>query len=112
MKKVWLVPAILFMASALYAASVWKSSTTASADTTKRLCTGNKAILHGVCVNDGPSGLVTVYDSSATATSPIAVIRSSSAVTAGCLFYDVQTSSGLTYTTSAAGNVTFLYGCY
>lgn len=105
--------------------NVWLSSNTATADTTKNLCTavnylvgtttitvGGHGVFHGVCVNDaGSTGTISVFNSSGTSTSPIAVIRATSTVSA-CKYYDVQISSGLTYTTSAPNDTTFLYQCY
>lgn len=106
---------------------VWRASHTATADTTQILCrgtqylvagstitNGNLGILHGVCVNDAGavSGAITIYDSSSTATNAFAVLRATAAVNQGCMFYDVQVSSGLVYTTGAANDVTFLYTCF
>lgn len=106
---------------------VWISSHTATADTTKILCqsntfvvagstftNGGKGILHSVCVNDASagSGTVTIYNSSSTAVNPVAIIRSTSAVSSGCNMYDVYMSSGLVYTNSATNDVTITYECY
>jgi len=104
---------------------VWLSSHTATADTTQILCPsrtfvlgtstiteGGHAILHGVCVNDANSGTISIYNSSSTAVNAVAVIRSTTAATSGCQFFDVQMSSGLVYTTSQPNDVTFLYGCF
>lgn len=118
MKRFLAVASLLMLSGSLYAiGSVWSSSHTATADSAKSLCGVNnkrRAQLHTVCVNDGPSGTISLFDSVATtlSTSTIAVIRSTSAVNMGCLTYDINTSSGLTYTTSAANDVTFSYSCY
>lgn len=117
----------LFCATVSYAfAPVWKASHTVTADTTQNLCAGktyilntstvsygNTGIVHGVCVNDAGagSGTFTLYDSSASANNAFAVIRATSAINMGCLYYDVQTSSGITYTNSATNDVTILYMC-
>jgi hypothetical protein len=116
MKRFLILIASLMTASFAMAGygNVWKSSTTATADTTKALCNPRTqgAILHGVCISKADAGTFTIYDSSATANFPIAVIQSTSAAQSGCLFYDVKVSSGLTYTNSVAGtNATILYGC-
>lgn len=95
--------------------SVWSSSHTATADSLKSLCGSNnkrRGVLHSVCVNDGPGGTVTLFDSVLSNTTTFAVIRTTSAVTAGCLLFDVVTSSGITYTTSAPNDITFSYSCY
>ena len=102
---------------------VWLSSNTATADTTKNLCpgqtyvvqgstytSGNHAVFHGACINTPVAGTLTIYNSSATATAPIAAISTSTGMP--CSLYDVQVSSGLTYTNSATANVTILYQCY
>lgn len=118
MKRFFAVASLLLVSGSLYAVgAVWSSSHTATADSGKSLCGVNnkrRALLHAVCVNDGPSGTITLFDSVATtlSTSTIAVIRSTSAVSAGCSTFDIATSSGLTYTTSAANDVTFSYSCY
>jgi uncharacterized protein YfiM (DUF2279 family) len=117
MKKLMILTISLFMASALMAANtgIWRSSHTATADTTKNLCgqTSGRAMLHGVCVNDvpGASGTVTLYDSRAAASGAIAVIRSTAAYTSGCQFFDVAVSSGLSYTNSTTNDITILYNC-
>lgn len=103
----------LFLGGHSYAIdlSVWISSNTATADTTKSLCTTYTArgILRGACVNTGVAGTLTLYNSNATATNPVAAIDTS---TKGCQFYDVAAMSGVTYTNSATANVTILYQCY
>ena len=102
--------------------SVWKSSNTATADTTQVLSTptnylvgtstireGGHGVYHGICINTGTAGTFTIYNSSASAANPIAATSTASV---GCLTYDVGISSGLTYTNSATANVTVLYMCY
>lgn len=126
MKKLIIALASFFMLSTVSFAlqtDVWISSNTATADTTKNICagipyvvngstftSGSRGVFHGVCINNPTAGTLTVYNSSATATSPIAAINTSSA--AVCSFFDVATSSGLTYTNSATANITLLYQCY
>jgi hypothetical protein len=119
MKKIL---AILLLTGGLAQAAqpVWLSSNTATADTTQNLCKGlsnasgffsnNHGIFHGACINTGVAGTLTIYNSSATATSPIAAINTGTAQP--CSLYDVSISSGLTYTNSATANVTILYQCY
>ena len=130
MKKILaIIASFLMFSSQCFAldTDVWLSSNTATADTTKNLCpgipysvasssyttntytSGNHGIVHGVCINTGAAGTLTVYNSSATATSPIAAMNTAAA--APCSFFDVAVSSGLTYTNSATANVTILYQC-
>ncbi len=127
MKKL-LLASILFLSSYAMAinTAVWRSSHTTTADTTQKLCSGstyllgtstltygNLGVLHGVCVNDAPAvGTIAVYDSSSTAVNAFAVMRSTTVANGPCSFFDVQVSSGLVYTTSAANDVTFLYQCF
>lgn len=88
----------------------WISSNTATADTTQNLCKkSTRAAFHGVRINNGATGTLTIYNSSGTATNPIAVVQTSSTWAGD---YDVITSSGLTYSNSATANVTILYQCY
>ena len=101
----------------------WTSSNTATADTLKNLCPGgyevvngstvtfgNRGVIHGVCINTAVAGTLTLYNSSATATSAIAAINTNSAIP--CYYYDVAVTSGVTYTNSATANTTILYQCY
>ena len=95
----------------------WVSSNTATAETAQALCrqsgTTRRGVLHGVCVNRMlAGGSITVYNSSSTAVNPVAVILSTQAATTGCSYYDIYMSTGITYTTSAANDVTFMYECY
>ena len=105
------------------APDVWLSSNTATADTTQNLCkgttytngsstytSGDHGVLHGVCINTGVAGTFTVYNSSASANSPIAAINTGTSQP--CSIYDVSVSSGLTYTNSATANITILYQCF
>jgi len=103
---------------------IWLSSNTATADTTQNLCKGQNflvgtstvtegghGILHGVCINSGaPNGTFTVYNSSGTASNPIAAVQTSTMTS--CNFYDVLVSTGLTYSNSSTANVSILYQCY
>ena len=97
-----------------FAYEAWLSSTTATADTTKNVCMSKRGVFHGVCVSS-PTALAstyTVYNSSASAINPIAVID---ATGRGCYYYDVVASTvnkGLTYSNSSTANVTLLYNCY
>ena len=126
MKKVLAVVALLSVSTLLFAAggNIWRSSNTAVADTTLNLCkgitqlvgtstitTGNHGIFHGACVNRGLSGgTLAIYNSSASATSPIATISVSTPMP--CSVYDVGISSGLTYTNSGTADITILYQCW
>ena len=99
--------------------TLWKSSFTATNDTALKIpCNtvepkaGCK--FHGVIVSSaGVASTLTIYDSSATAINPIAVINTSvgTVVPTGQLFYDLYVSSGLSYTTVGAtpAKVTILY---
>lgn len=99
--------------------SVYWSSHTATADTTRSLCPStipglfgstNHAVLNSVCVNtSATTSSVSVYNSNGTAIQPVAIIDSSSK---GCETFNVLLSSGITYTTSSTADVTFVYMCY
>lgn len=111
MKKLAIAALSLFIPIASFAVpSVWLSSNTVTADTTKNLCGQAKALFHGVCVTQDNLGTISIFDSRGSAVNPIGVIVSSSAV-GNCLFYDVKTSSGLTYSKTTTTNATFLYQC-
>jgi hypothetical protein len=126
MKKWILITGLLMgWSCTLYAATgqVWISSTTATANTTQRLCPQlfstniGHGIFHGVCVNEpisGLSGTLTVFNSSATTDNSISTITTNGSTTGslpGCVFYDVAFSSGLSYTTVSTAAVTMLYSC-
>ena len=96
--------------------TVYFSSHTATADTTKALCNQTftsswpRGLLHTVCVNTGAStSSFTIYNSSASAVNPIAIVDST---TKGCQTYDIQLSSGISYTNSSTADVTISYLCY
>lgn len=123
MKKLILVLGLIAVTGVCWAAnpSVWRSSFTNTADTTKNVCgndagivTNRRGFFHGVCVSSSAAtnGTVTVFNSSASAINPIAVVNT---VTGGCSYFDVVASTfakGLTYSTTGSGNVTLLYDCF
>jgi hypothetical protein len=90
---------------------VYKSSFTQTDESLALVAptTGTPLSLHGIIVSSASAagGLLTVYDSSRTATSPIARIG---LTTVGAYYFDVKISSGLTYTTATnTQGVTILY---
>lgn len=90
---------------------VYKSSFTQTDESLRimRPATGTPLSLHGIIVSSASAvgGLITVYDSSGTATNTIARV---SLVNLGAYYFDVKISSGLTYTTSTNSmGVTILY---
>lgn len=101
--------------------SIWYSSTTATADTTRVLCpkqpnvtARGHGIYHGVCVSvptNGLSGMVGVYNSSASAVNIISSTTTGGYAFPTCSYYDVAFSSGLTYTNTSTATVTLMYGC-
>lgn len=109
MKTLILTLGLSFFTSVLWADKVWKSSNTATADTTKSLCGTGRGIIHGARVNTGAAGTLTIYNSRASATLPVAAINTAALAS---LDFDVLLSSGVTYTNSATANVTLLYDCY
>lgn len=115
MKKfIFLTMGLMFISGVSHATSpfVWRSSTTATADTTKSLCAEGHPYLHGVRVTKADSGTVTIYNSRNAASSALAVIQSTAALVSGGVDFDVLMSSGITYTNSTAGtNLTILYQC-
>lgn len=119
MKRLLFIIASVFLLSQLalaFQTSLWLSSNTSTADTTQNLCKNYnsggsvRGVFHGVCLNTATAGTLTIYNSSGTANNPIAAMDTNRAVP--CNYYDVEVSSGLTYTNSATANVTILYQCY
>jgi len=108
---------LTLLAVPVMAYDVWQSSTTATADTTKNLCTDRRGILHEVVVSSaGATGAsASVFASSATTGSPVAVVD---ATRVGVYPYDLVTistqanHSGLTYSTVGTAQVQIIYQCY
>lgn len=117
MKRIFLVVAMMFSSSLLWAtAEVWKSSHTQTAETAANLCGSAKGYLHSVIVGRADAGAgigptIQIFDSRGVSTSSMTVIISTAANVAGVLDYDVKTSSGLTYTTTGSQSVSFQYLC-
>lgn len=121
MKRISVFLILLLSSSVLWATDTWVSSFTATVDTTKNVCgadrgivTNKRGFFHGVCVSSASvgGGVYTVYNASASAINPLAVIDTT---TKGCYYYDVVASTaskGLTYSNSSTANVTLLYNCY
>jgi len=125
MKRLLLVAVAIFCLFELsYAINreIWLSSNTQTADTFQQLCTqstwnSRRALVHGVCINNGvPGTTYSIWGSSpgvtaaALVTSTVAVINAST--TTACQYYDVIISSGLFYSNSGTANVSLLYQCY
>lgn len=113
MKRFLISAAFFLITSTGFAYEAWLSSTTVTADTTKNLCVNKRGVLHGVIISSSvaASSLI-VYNSSAAAINPIAVIDSSAK---GSYLYDVIASTvnkGLTYSTIGTAASTILYNCY
>lgn len=114
MKRLLIVALSLCMSSfAIASSDVWKSSHTITNETGANLCGQAKGLIHSVVVGTANSGTVTLFDSRANtaATAIMSVMISTAANTAGGYFFDVKTSSGLTYTTNGSQDVTFMYLC-
>lgn len=114
MKRILILLSLMLSVSMAYAVDIWKSTNTATADTTKSLCnnytnpTRGRGMVHNVCVNTGAAGSFSVFNASAAAVNPVAVIDTTAK---GCTEYDVFLTSGVTYTNSATANVTMTYSC-
>jgi len=123
MKKLLISAILLFISTFGYAVSaVWISSYTATADTTQNLCINKNGLLHGIVVSSASAtngGLVSIYASSATVDSTMAVVDTTGR---GSYFYDtvaIATNTagsydytGLTYSKVGTASVTILYYCY
>lgn len=121
-KKLVLTAALLCVGvpSTVFAWDVWRSSYTATIDTTRNLCGGDagivtnrRGIFHGVCVSSAAvNGTFSIYNSSGTTINPIAILDLN---TNGCFYYDVVASTvnkGLTYSNTGLSKLTILYDCY
>lgn len=114
MNRLLVLLSALFLTSVGYAYDVWIATNTATADTTKALCLSNslhgrrRAVVHSVSVNTGAAGTFTIYNSSAAASNPVAAIDTTAK---SYHEFNVQLSTGITYTNSATANVTMMYIC-
>lgn len=89
---------------------IYISSKTATVDSAKTLCSGNKrGFLHMVCMNKFSLGATMAINNNAGA-NPVAFISAPNYAT--CLSYDVEVSSGLAYTTVGIADWTILYNCH
>lgn len=100
-----------------FQSTIWLSSNTAVAVSTTNLCsqdigaTGQRAVLHGVCINTAATGNVQVFDSSGTATKTVTGVFST-ATQQPCNFYDVGMSSGISVNKQGTADISILYQCY
>lgn len=95
---------------------VWRSSFTATADTTKNLCTNKRGFLHGVIVSSAtPNATVSVWASSGTVDSTMTIVDASNE---GSYYFDVPAiatntaHTGMTYSTVGTATIQILYECY
>jgi hypothetical protein len=87
--------------------AIHRSSFTTTADTLLVVPNTPRALVAVVVSSPTVGGILTVYNSSGTATNPIGIVSLATIQTAR---YDVRISSGLTYTTNMAnGGVTIIY---
>jgi hypothetical protein len=122
MKKIFIVGLTILMMTGVSQAApqIWFSSHTETADTTQNLCKGtsysggfygNHGNFHAVCIDSATVAASTfiVYNSSGAASN---MLVDMDATKAGCNYYDIAISSGLTYSNSSTAHVTILYQCY
>lgn len=101
----------------------WRSSYTATIDTTKNLCGTDaglvgptrRGFLHSVCISSSAfqTDTITIYNSSGTAINPLTTIDGTAYE--GCFNYDVVASTinkGLTYSKTGGAIVQIQYDCY
>lgn len=98
--------------------TVWLSSNTNTQTiSTTNICgldtgaTGQRAVLHGVCINTAAAGNVQIFDSSGTATKTITGVFNT-ATQQPCNFYDVGMSSGISVNKQGNADISILYQCY
>lgn len=107
------VLSILCLAVPAMARDIYRSSTTATADTTQVLCgSGRRGYLYSVCVSSAVSGTgTTIYNSSFT-TSGVANTGFISNGTVGCVAYQTVYPKGLLYTKTGVANINIAYDCF
>lgn len=111
MKKLIAIVAILFSGALVHARDVYKSSTTNTSTAQVALCTGTqRAYLYGVCVSSpNATAGVTLFNSSFTTTLGTGFVTNA---TYGCVDYQTNFTSGLSYTKTGAANITIKYDCF
>lgn len=113
MKRFLVLSGLIFLASFCEAREVMRSSTTATVESTRSLCSGRqRGFLFSVVVSSpgGTDGSLTVYNSSfSTNTNFVGPIDTRSIQNPE---YGVAFSSGIMYSKAGSGAVTILYDCY
>lgn len=117
MKKLILIVGILFAGVISYAAeAVYRSSTTATADTLGILCGGSRGrgFVYSVAVSSssGTAGLLSVFNSSFTATANTVQIGPIDTRTITQYEYRAGFPAGLSYTKTGTAVATIIYDCY
>ena len=120
MKKLLLLSLILSVVPLAQAGPPWISSNTAVAvDVVQPLCTqartSRHGMFHGICVNsvNASSGTISIFNSSSTAVSPVAVTLATQTVAgSACRYFDVYMSSGISWSVTGINDVTAMYECY
>lgn len=114
MKRLFVASILLLATSYSFAVEVWRSSYTATADTTLNLCINKRGTLHSIVVSSaGVNSTISVFASSGTVFSTMTVLDTTSK---SVYPYDVilATRTGLTYSTAGTtqAQLTILYNCY
>jgi len=115
MKRFLIALVVASMPLMAMALEVWTSSQTNVAAASQKLCSGYRAVLHGVCVSSATQAQVTsniqLSNSSWTVSAfPTTGLIDTRAV--GCQVFDVIYSTGIFYTKTGTSNVNILYNCY
>lgn len=107
MKRISWIWLVIGLAGAAWAGDLWLSSYTTTADTMRQI-RATPVVLHGVIIGTpGAAGTsVTIYNSQAAASSIVSVLEGT---TVYFHPFDIYLSSGLTYTKTGVGAVTFLF---
>ena len=87
---------------------VHESSYTSTNETKLIPMTLPGTVLIGVVASTG-TGSISIYDSSGTATNPVAVLKNTGGQGTFCATFEIKISSGLTYATSGNGGTTFIF---
>lgn len=112
MKRFLLAGLLILVSSVGFAYEAYRSSATATTDTTQVLCGGGKrGYLYSVCTSSAVAGTgLTVYNSSFTTAVQNTGFISSGAV--GCQEYRAVYTKGIMYSKGGPSNVLIQYDCY
>lgn len=105
---------MVFVGKVLYARDIWRSSSTATSESTVVPLCRSKGIFHGICTDTGVTAASTTILSSTWSTTATKIVGPITTLVADqCKYYDtVFLSTGMGYLKPNTAAVTILYDCF